>query len=69
MVAGKAVEKIDELLEHTSALRTTGSAALPVPRSFLEVADRLAERRATFEAGGIFPVQVIDRTIDALRQL
>lgn len=69
MVAGRDVENLDAMLEHTSALRTTGSAALPVPRSFLEVADRLTERRATFEAGGVFPVQVIDRTIEGLRQL
>jgi glutamine synthetase len=69
MVAGKEIEDLDAMLEHTSALRKTGSAALPVPRSFLEVADRLSERRTTFEAGGIFPAQVIDRTIDALRQL
>lgn len=69
MVAGKSVEKIDDLLEHTWALTKKGSIAEPVPRSFQEVADRLAEHRATFEAGGIFPAQVIDRTIDALRQL
>jgi glutamine synthetase len=69
MVAGKEIQDLDAVLEHTSALRTTGSAALPVPRSFMEVADRLSERRATFEAGGVFPAQVIDRTIEAVRQL
>ena len=69
MVAGRSIENLDAMLEQTSALRKTGPAALAVPRSFMEVADRLAERRATFEAGGIFPAQVIDRTIDALRQL
>ncbi len=69
MVAGKSIGDLDGMLERTSALAQTGKAALPVPRSFLEVADQLAGRRATFEAGGIFPAQVIDRTIDALRQL
>ncbi len=69
MVVGRSSENIDTLLEQTRALAPKGSSPLPVPRSFLEVADRLAEHRATFEAGGIFPAQVIDRTIETLRQL
>jgi glutamine synthetase len=65
MVAGREIENIEALLEQTAALAPTGSA-LPVPRSFVEVADELRDRRASFEAGGIFPAHVLDRTIDAL---
>ena len=69
MLAGRAVGDIAGLLERTSAVTKTGSAAKPVPRSFPEVADALREVRATFEAAGIFPAHVIDRTIDALGQM
>jgi glutamine synthetase len=69
MVAGKAVADLDEVLEHTWALTRKGSTAEPVPRNVQEVADRLAEHRASFEAGGVFPAQAIDRTVEALRQL
>jgi glutamine synthetase len=65
MVAGRGIENIEALLEQTSALAQKG-IALPVPRSFVEVADELRERRTTFEAAGVFPTHVIERTIDAL---
>jgi glutamine synthetase len=69
MIAGRSFAKIEQMLEQTSALVQKGSAAQPVPRSFLEVADALREVRSSFEAGGIFPTHVIDRTIDALGQM
>jgi glutamine synthetase len=68
MVAGRGIENIEALLAQTSALAQKGTA-LPVPRSFVEVAEELRERRTTFEAAGIFPTHVIERTIDALAQL
>jgi len=69
MVAGRSVEDMDLVLGRTAALAPKGSAALAVPRSFIEVADALREVRATFEAGGVFPTHVIDRTLDALGQM
>jgi glutamine synthetase len=68
MIAGRGIGNIETLLEQTSALAQKGTA-LPVPRSFQEVADELRARRASFEAAGIFPTHVIERTIDALAQL
>jgi glutamine synthetase len=68
MMAGKAIEPLDALLEETSVQAQKG-AARPVPRSFAEVADELRERRISFEAAGIFPTHVIDRVIEALAQL
>ncbi len=68
MIAGRGIADLDRLLEQTSALAQKGSA-LPVPRSFVEVSDSLRDRRASFEAGGVFPAHVVDRTIDALAQL
>jgi len=69
MVAGRTVENLDELLARTAALAQNRAVALPVPRSFMEVADALRDVRASFEAGGIFPPHVIDRTLDALGQM
>ena len=68
MIAGKHIEDIDALLDQTSVQAQTATA-LRVPRSFPEVADELRERRASFEAAGIFPTHVIDRVIDALAAL
>ena len=68
MIAGRGIGDIETLLEQTS-VQAQKPTALKVPRSFPEVADELRERRASFEAAGIFPVHVIDRTIDALAQL
>ncbi len=68
MIAGKEIEDIDALLDQTSVHAKTATA-LRVPRSFSEVADELRERRASFEAAGIFPAHVMDRVIDALAAL
>jgi hypothetical protein len=69
MVAGRTVENLDELLARTAALAQNRAVALPVPRGFVEVADALRAVRGSFEAGGIFPPHVIDRTLDALEQM
>jgi glutamine synthetase len=69
MVAGRSIDDIDIVLERTSALVQKGSSARQVPRSFIEVADGLREVRGAFEAGGVFPTHVIDRTIDAVAQM
>lgn len=69
MVAGRSSDNIEAMLEQTSALAQKGSAARPVPRSFFEVADALREVHASFEAGGVFPTHVIDRTVAALGQM
>ena len=70
MIAAGGERDLPGLIDATSAVTKTGSTAKPVPRSFPEVAERsLGEVRATFEAAGIFPAHVIDRTIDALGQM
>jgi glutamine synthetase len=69
MIAGRSIDDIEALLAQTSAPAQKGSAARPVPRSFVEVADALREARAAFEAGGVFPAHVIDRTADALEHM
>jgi glutamine synthetase len=68
MIAGRGIENIEALLDQTSVQAKKG-IALPVPRSFPEVADELRARRASFEAAGVFPAHVMDRVIDALAQL
>jgi glutamine synthetase len=69
MIAGRSIDNLDLMLAQTSALAQKGSVARPVPRSFVEVADALREAHASFEAGGVFPTHVIDRTVDALEHL
>ena len=69
MLAGRSFEDIDALLERTCTQTLQAAAATPVPRMFAEVADGLRRHRAPFEAGGVFPEHVIDRTIEALGQL
>ena len=69
MVASRSVENLDALLDKTNAQTLQAPAALPVPRTFQEVADGLREHRLVFEAGNVFPRHVIDRTIEALGQL
>lgn len=66
MTASKSLEHLDALIEKTSAQTLHSPYAIPVPRSFPEVADALREQRAVFEAEGIFPRHVIDRVIEAL---
>jgi glutamine synthetase len=68
MIAGKDTENIEALLEQTSVKAQKGTA-LAVPRGFQEVAEELRERRASFEAAGVFPAHVIDRIVDALAAL
>ncbi|HEY3382942.1 MAG TPA: glutamine synthetase beta-grasp domain-containing protein [Vicinamibacterales bacterium] len=68
-VAGKSFDNLDALLEKTCAQTLQAPYAIPVPRGFGEVGDGLRQHRATFEAGGIFPRHVIDRTVEALGQM
>lgn len=68
MLAARDIPSVAQVLEAT-ATGSSQAKALPVPRSFPEISDCLSERRATFEAAGIFPPHVIDRTIDALAQM
>jgi glutamine synthetase len=55
----------DELLERTAA-GYDGGEATPLPRSFGEVAARLARAREVLEAGGVFPRHVLDRVVSSL---
>lgn len=69
MVAARAFDNLDALLEKTCSQTLQAPYAIPVPRTFGEVADGLRQHRTALEAGGIFPRHVIDRTIEALGQL
>lgn len=63
---GRSLQPADRaaLLAHTEAANATDAS--PVPRSFVEVAEALGECRATLEAGGVFPAQVMDRVVELL---
>jgi glutamine synthetase len=65
MIAGRAVVS-PELLKRTSA--ESAATAPLVPRVFAQVAAALRERRADFEAGGVFPAHVIDRVLVLISQ-
>ena len=69
MVAARDFENLDALLEKTCAQTLQAPYAIPVPRTFHEVAEGLRQHRLALEAGGIFPRHVIDRTIEALGQM
>ena len=69
MVAAKDFDNLDALLEKTCSQTLQAPYAMPVPRTFPEVADGLRQHRLSFEAAGVFPRHVIDRTIEALGQL
>jgi len=66
MIAGRGAMSAD-LLKRTSA--DSGATAPLVPRSFDQVAEGLRQRRADFEAGGVFPPHVIDRVLALINQL
>ncbi|HSK08622.1 MAG TPA: glutamine synthetase beta-grasp domain-containing protein [Vicinamibacterales bacterium] len=68
MLAGRDLGEIDALLGKT-ACGTDASQAIAVPRMFSEVARGLSQNRAPFEAGQVFPAHVIDRTIEAIREM
>lgn len=66
MVAGRATEELDRLIEATSAQTARPEGAAPVPRSYGEVASALRAERGMLEAGGVFPPHVIDRVLQTL---
>jgi glutamine synthetase len=68
MIDGRSIGELDALLDRTSAQTLQAGSALPVPRSFSEVAVALRQNRVALEDGGVFPVHVIDRTLDVLDQ-
>lgn len=68
MVAGRSFQDIDGLLERT-ACGTAATRAIAVPRMFSEVANGLLDNREPLEAGNVFPKHVIDRTIEAIKDL
>jgi glutamine synthetase len=68
-MAARGFDNLDSLLEKTNSQTLQAPYAIPVPRTFPEVADGLRQHRQSFEAGGVFPRHVIDRMIEALGQL
>ena len=69
MVAARAFDNLDALLDKTCSQTLQAHYAIHVPRTFAEVAEGLRQHRVAFEAGGVFPRHVIDRTIEALGQM
>jgi len=68
MVAGKSMTDVDGWLERTAAERgvQAGDTAIRIPKGVDEVAGALRRERAVFEASGVFPARVLDRTIEIL---
>ncbi len=64
MLAGRAIESLDEVLEKTSAAKAT--EATPVPRNFGQVAAALRAHRAMLEEGGVFPPNLLDKVAEGL---
>ena len=69
MVAARDFDDLDSLLEKTCSQTLQAPFAIPVPRTFREVADGLRQHRLAFECAGVFPRHVVDRTIEALGQM
>ncbi len=69
MVAARDFDDLDSLLEKTCSQTLQAPFAIPVPRTFREVADGLRQHRLAFESAGVFPRHVVDRTIEALEQM
>jgi glutamine synthetase len=68
MRKGKTAGNLASLLERTAAEEQEHPSGFSVPKSFAEVARALADERTAFEAGGVFPAALIDRTIEGLAQ-
>jgi glutamine synthetase len=62
MLLGRATDRIDDLLEASSAAEANAATApaSAVPRNPREVAEALSAARAVLESGGVFPSLVID---------
>jgi glutamine synthetase len=68
MMAGRAIDDIEALLERTTAAaRGDGGGAQSLPATFREVAGRLERQRAALEAGQVFPVRWIEMLLQTLR--
>ncbi|MGD2153184.1 MAG: hypothetical protein PVG79_07920 [Gemmatimonadales bacterium] len=69
MICGRDTADLDGLLQRTVSGGAAGvpAAAAKVPEDFAEVAEALARDRTTFELGGTFPAELIDRVIERLR--
>ncbi len=69
VLAGRAMADAGGLLERTAAatVRRTPGEAVPLPRSFREIADAIAAHRAVLEEGGVFPAGLLDQMLLGLR--
>lgn len=68
MVAGRSMDGLDDLIAATSVQMPRPEGAVPVPRTFAEVARALREEREMLEAGGVFPAHVVDRIAETLER-
>lgn len=68
MAAGRSMDGLDALIEATSVQMPRPEGAVPVPRTFADVARALRDEREMLEAGGVFPAHVIDRIVETLER-
>ncbi len=70
MVLGHDTKDLDALLERTSSLNrdAAAGAAVPVPRSFEEVADAIDAHRDVLKGGSVFPEGYIDALVERMRR-
>lgn len=66
-IAGRAGSDRAARLARAASGEARTREATPVPRTFAEAAAALAESRAALEAGGVFPRELLERTIARLR--
>uniref|UniRef100_A0A832ML51 Glutamine synthetase n=1 Tax=Eiseniibacteriota bacterium TaxID=2212470 RepID=A0A832ML51_UNCEI len=71
MAAGRELADLDERLAAAEAarLREGGGRGAAVPRSFRDVAAALRAERAAFEAGGVFPADMVEAVAARLESL
>jgi len=65
LVSAAALDDVDELLERTNRDRV---GAAPIPSDFGQVAAALRDAQGAFEAGDVFPSNLVPRYLEALQR-
>ncbi len=70
MVAGKAMQDVDEWLSKTATDSSANQpqGIIPIPKDGHEIAALLNKQRAIFEAGSVFPTRQIDCIMENLKR-
>jgi hypothetical protein len=69
MIASRGERDLQTLIDATS-VRPPGNAPIhvdPLPRNFAEVAEAVGRHRERFEAGGVFPPELLEAVTARLR--